>query len=211
MTEIDEFANDKEIQRIRKEQAAFEKMINESKEMIRQKFQMTDAIDSNLEGFWMMKSLTNAAVYETIKSETQFFQIEVSIVEYHSQYQVPRNSNSGDDFYFFGLLTTKKPFPATLAYPERIREKIADIFTKAEVDCLENKRFSWNFYVLTKEKERLQQTFSLLSLDELSTFDEMEFELKGNQCLFRNSRRPVSYNEAIEFCNLTEKMISVFG
>ena len=211
MTEIDDFANDKEIQRIRKERAAFEKMIEESKEIVSQKFQMKEHSESNLEEFWMMKSLANSTVCETIKSESQFFSLEVSIVEYYSQYRTPRSGNSGDDHYFFGLLTTKKHYPATLVYPEGIKEKIADIFTKAEIDSKESKKFSRKFYVLTEEKERLKQAFSFLSLDELARFGQMEFELKENLCLFRNSKKPVSHQEAIEFCKVAEKMIAVFG
>jgi hypothetical protein len=211
MTEIDDFANDKEIQRSRREQAAFEKMIEESKEIVRQKFQMKEASESNFEEFWMMKSMADSMVYETMKSESQFFSLEVSLVEYHTQYRTAKDSNSGEDYYFFGLLTTKKHYPATLVYPEGIKEKIADIFTKAEIDSKENKKFSRKFYVLTKEKETLQQSFSFLSLDELSEFGQMEFELKENLCLFRNSKKPVSHEEAIEFCKLTEKMIAIFG
>ena len=211
MTEIDDFDNDKEIQRIRKEQAEYEKMIGESKEVIRRKFRMEKVSDSVLDEFWMIRSLTAPAVYETIKSENQVSPFEVSIVEYHSQYRTPRSSNGGDDHYFFGLLTTKKPYPPTLVYPEGIKEKIANIFTKAEVDSKENKKFSRKFYVLTEEKERVQQAFSFLSLDELAQFGQLEFELKDNHCLFRNSRKPISNREAIQFCDLAEKMIAIFG
>jgi len=211
MTETDDFANDKEIQRARKEKAGFDKMMKDSIAIVKNRFQMKKTSRNKFKEFWMTKSLTITEVYETIKSENPFFPLEVSIIEYHSHYPVPRGHNEGEDYYFFGLLTTKKSYPATLIYPEKFSDKIADVFTRAELDIKENKKFSRNFYALTKEKDVLRQAFSLLSLNELSEFKNLEFELRENYCLFRNSRKPVSVNEAQRFCAAAEKLIRIFG
>ena len=211
MTETDDFANDKEIQRARKEKAEFDKMVKDSIAIVKNRFQMKKTSRNRFKEFWMIKSLTIKGVFETVKSDNPFYPLVVSIIEYHSHYPTARGYNAGDDYYFFGLLTTRKSYPATLIYPEKFSDKIADVFTRAELDLKENKKFSRNFYALTKEKDALRQAFSFLSLDELSEFKNLEFELRENYCLFRSSRKPVSLNEAQRFCAAAEKLIRIFG
>ena len=209
--ETDDFANDKEIQRARKEKASFDKMMKDSIAIVKTRFQMKKTYRNRFKVFWLTKSLTITEVHETMKSENPFYPLEVSIIKYHSNYPVPKGNNEGEDYYFFGLLTTKKSYPAALIHPEKFSDKIADVFTKAELDIKENRKFSRNFYALTKEKEVLRQAFSMLSLDELSEFKNLEFELREHYCLFRNSRKPVSINEAQGFCAVAEKLIQIFG
>lgn len=64
---------------------------------------------------------------------------------------------------------------------------------------------------MTEDKEGLHQLLQFKNFDPLTVFPDMELELSGNTALFRNSRKPVSVEEAITFCNLSKAVLDIFN
>ena len=58
MTETDDFANDKEIQRARKEKASFDKMMKDSIAIVKTRFQMKKAYRNRFKEFWLVADNT---------------------------------------------------------------------------------------------------------------------------------------------------------
>lgn len=63
---------------------------------------------------------------------------------------------------------------------------------------------------MTEDKEGLHQLLQFKNFDPLTVFPDMELELSSNTALFRNSRKPVSVEEAIIFCNLSKAVLDIF-
>jgi hypothetical protein len=61
--EIDEFENDKEVQKWRKEDAEFNKMIDDSVNIITSAFKATKSSHKNLKAFLLHKNITNPFVW----------------------------------------------------------------------------------------------------------------------------------------------------
>ncbi|MGN6440265.1 MAG: hypothetical protein ACTHMM_27315 [Agriterribacter sp.] len=91
-----------------------------------------------------------------------------------------------------------------------MKEKLVELILKNELDFNHSKKFSRRFYVLTEEKKRLADIFQLKDLDPLAAFPDVEIELRENKCLFRNSRKPISQLEAVQFCELAKLLIKTF-
>ncbi len=204
----DDFANDKEIQKIRAASKAYEQMIEDSFAVIRKELSMEPSSHINFKDFHMFKSL-GATITHSLKSVDNSKRVRVSLARYHSSFPVPRNDNSGDDQYLFGHISFTTQYPRTYIHKETIREKIEDLFLKRELDFSLSKKFSGKFQVLTENKNRLQTLFQVKNLDVLTDFPEMELELFNNAALFRCSRKPVSVEEATMFCNLANVLIKL--
>lgn len=89
--------------------------------------------------------------------------------------------------------------------------KLADLVLNNDLDFAHSKSFSKRFYVLTEDKKRLCDLLQFTDLDPLTTFPDMELELQENKCLFRSSRKPVSTEEAREFCALAKLLTKTFS
>jgi hypothetical protein len=157
----------------------------------------------------MFKSLS-ATLTHSMKSTIPNKELRVSLAEYYSAAPTAKSSNSGSDLYLFGLISFKTDYPRTYIHKETLKEKIEDLFLKRDVDFSNSKKFSRRFQVLTEDKKRLQDLLQFKKLDDLINFPEIEIELSNNTALFRNSRRPISIDEATEFCDLTRTLLSIF-
>jgi hypothetical protein len=205
----DDFANDKEIQKQREAIKAYEKMVEDSLTLISHELKVEDASHINFKGFHMFKSLS-ATLTHSMKSTIPNKELRVSLAEYYSAAPTAKSSNSGTDLYLFGLISFKTDYPRTYIHKETLKEKIEDLFLKRDVDFSNSKKFSRRFQVLTEDKKRLQDLLQFKKLDDLTNFPEIEIELSNNTALFRNSRRPISIDEATEFCDLTRTLLSIF-
>lgn len=133
------------------------------------------------------------------------------ILRYVTSVKVGRGRSTGEDFYLVGLATLKESYPHTLIYPETLKEKLADLFIKAEVDFTHSKKFSRRFYTLTKDEGMLRTLLYDKDLDALRKYKTLELELKGNLCFFRQNRKPFEKNEALVFCELSRAIHKAFG
>lgn len=205
----DDFADNKEIQRTRAERKAYEKLISDSLDVVRQELNAHDSSHLNFKGFHMFKPLT-ATVKQSVKSLVNDKDIRISLAEYHSAFPTAKDSNSGNDQYLFGHISLNTRYPRTYIHKETIKEKFEDIFFKRDVDFQRSKAFSRRFQVLTEEKYTLENLLATKKLDDLIQFPDMELEFLNNALLFRSSRKPISIEEAKTFCELAKVLCSMF-
>lgn len=206
----DDFADDPEIQKHRAEIKAYQKMIDDSLSLIGQRLQAEESSHINLKGFQMFKSKA-PFINVTMRSASAINELRVVLASYHSSYPTGRLSNSGSYQYVYGYFRLQAKYPPTYIQPETIREKIADLILKLDVDFADNKKFSRKFRVLTSDKDQLQRLLQYKELDQLVLFPEMELELNGDACLFRHSSKAISVEEAARFCDLTVKLYDVLN
>jgi hypothetical protein len=208
--EPDDFANDKEIQKARKEIKEMEQMVSQSIALICREFSMRHSFPPPLESFLISNSLEDASVTNSYRSTKAEYPISLLSVEYCSVARMGKYSSQGHDFYFFGLIEMAKEFPLTYISRETIREKLVDLFVKGDTDFPGSKKFSSAFHVVTRDKDKLRILLLNKALDELLAFPDMEAELNGNTCMFRVSRNPVSQKEAGKFVTLARIMTKLF-
>lgn len=206
----DDFANDKDIRAHRLQAETYQKMIEESVQIIKTKLGIKESAHRNLKTFSMFRNL-QPVIVESFGSCNNSGDITASLAQYKSSFPTARNSNSSTDLYLFGRLQLIKRYPKTYICRETIREKINDLFLRHETDFPEHRKFSRKFYVLTQNSDALKDLVRIKNLDELTAFPEMVVESHENICLFRNSRKPLSPKEATEFSELAISLIRILN
>ena len=205
----DDLADNKSVQEIRAARKAYEDMIEAATEVLRTQLNIKEGNDDKLDHFAMFKNI-EAYVVASLHSVSQPNAFSVSLINYSSSVNTARQSYSVEDDYLFGRIRTKHTYPRTYIHKETIKEKLLDLFLKQDLDFDHSKLFSKTFQVLTEDKGKLLELFQFMELDPLANFREMEIELSGNECLFRHSRKPVSPEEAQNFCNLAKALLAIF-
>ncbi len=205
----DDFVNDREIQKYRREREEHSKMIDDSLSTVISGLQLKKGSHVNLKGFTMFKNLV-ATLAESYHSTDEVSPLIISTATYHTSSRT-RAGGSGEDLYLFGRMKLKSKFPPTYVCRETVKEIIQDLLTKQETDFSEHKNFSKRFYVLTNDSHRLKQLLALKSMDELTAFRDMELEMQDEFLLFRHSRKPVSREEATKFVEFTKVLSKIFA
>lgn len=206
----DDFANDKEIQKIRREAKEYQERIDESLSIIKSELGIGEPAYENFENFSMFGNL-NATILDSYGTNNAPFKLLVFVAEYSTSYPVARGRNSGTDCYLFGYMDLIKQFPKTYICKETIREKISNLILRNETDFQDNKKFSRRFNVLTQDAKRLTDLLRFKDLDELTAFPNMEVEIHENACLFRNSRSSISPENAREFSMLAKTLTKILN
>jgi len=209
--EIDDFANDKEIQRLRKIRQEHDELIEECMAILIKEFSLEAALCTDIQSFFIYKSIESPEVIESFKSSTGHFDLEIYQVEYNWSSRVGRTNSSGTEQCFLGLLTLRKQYPHTCVFKETLQTIITDWFNNQDVDFREQKKFSRRFHVISQDRQKLEILLFNRPLDELAGFPEMEVELKDNQCLFKISGNPMSLNETKQFIHLAKKLPAILS
>lgn len=207
----DDFADDPEIRKERLRKKAYDEMLQECISIIQSSLFLESSGHKNLKSFFVFKNLTQPFLLASFTSNSPFLPLHVSIVQYHSSYHIARGNNAGSDDYLFGVLTLKHTYPKTMIVRETLREKIADLVTKNELDFAHAKKFSRKFYVLTEDKQKLSQLLDSKPLNELTAFPNMEAEISGASCLFRLSRNSISPKHSLQFTELAKILNKVLN
>jgi hypothetical protein len=205
----DDFANDKEIQKSRREAEAYNRLINESLAIVKDELGLRKSSHTNFKKFLMFKSLQPILI-DSFRAEQSPLPLVVSVAEYRSAFPTAKLHNSGSDLYLFGLIEYQKEFPKSYICRETIREKMVDLLTRQETDFKEHKKFSRSFHVMSQDGKRLTDLFQLKNMDELTAFPDMELEIHEHSCVFRNSRCSISIEEASDFAELAKSLVDVF-
>ncbi|MEO5562609.1 MAG: hypothetical protein ABIR18_04220 [Chitinophagaceae bacterium] len=206
---MDDFANDEEIIETRREKAEYEKMIRESGEQICREFSLEAADHSDLGSFVMFTTLEKGEITDSFCSANE--DLEVFFIEYYTTITSGRRVHSEPHHYIFGLLTLRKEYPLTYIFKETLKEKIADLFIKADVDIKDQKKFSRAFHMITKDKEKLMDLLFGKPMDDLGNFPDMEVEINGNNCLFRASLEPIEEDETAKFIAVTKLLMKLLA
>lgn len=201
----DDFIDDKEVQKLRKEREAYNKMVDQCLTILKQELTLTQSGHKNFKTFHMFKNLEPTTI-DTYTSSAFPCRVMVSIAQYGSSYPTGRVANAGIDNYLFGYIELRKEFPSTYVCKETMQQKIINLFVRNDVDFSDHKKFSNKFNVVTKDEKRLESLLRFKNMDHLSAFPELEIEIHGHDCLFRNSRRSISPREATEFSELAKML-----
>jgi len=207
----DDFANDAEILKHRRETEAYNKMIEECISILDREFNIKSSSHSDLHAFSLYNCLYEPKLIRSFEANSPIIELSIFIVRYFSSAHLARGSTGDYDNYLFGLLNFSRIFPKTIMVRETVREKIEDVFTKLEIDFPLAKSFSSRFYVVTESKEQLEQLIGNKPLDDLTAFPDMEVEIHGKLCLFRLSRNNISIEETKKFIELAKQLNRVLN
>lgn len=216
----DDFADDKDIQRLRAEAQRQKEMLDESMTVIAAAFNLREMDDDSydesndgwiesLEKFVIFNNLNGGikAAYSSVNEEDGMV---VVAVEHTTSYPTARNLNRGSNLCLLGMIPLRKSYPKTYICRETIREKIMDFFVRRETDLPEHKKFSGKFYLLTDDAVRLRTLLQFSPLDDLVKFPDLELEIQGEFCLFRHSGSEVWKEEAENHVELTKALQRIF-
>lgn len=210
-TENDDFADDREIQQMRKERAEQEKLLNDCKTLVWSNLGLEETEDftdiSNSEITKPMH-ITEVFSYTDVEYSNS---LEVLFCEYNWTVEAVKNSGSGSDWSIIGLLHLNKDYPLTYIYRETLRERIVNWFTKGDVDFIDSKRFSSKFHVVTKDEDKLKMLLYNKPLDELIKHPDIEIEINSNKCVLRVSKKPLSLVLAQDFCDAIKLLKRIFS
>ncbi len=205
----DDFANDKEMQKIRKEQEAFDQMMKESISIVADAFNAKRSSHKNLKHFLLHKSVSIPFVSDSYLGSWKNRAVYFCVFEYESSVHAGKLHSSGSNYYFAAMIELNKPYPHTLAQPETLAIKLENLVTKLDVDFKHAKKFSRKFHVITKDAHALENLFITKDLDQLAQHAGAEFELLDRQCYFRANRKPVSIAEAEKFVAVAKTFLEI--
>lgn len=206
----DDFAGDPDIQKAREAERAYRAMVDRSFELLAGRLKLEDAEPEALEALPLLGQL-EAQVDSGLGPVAAGGRLHVALVTYHSGISTGKVRNEGTEQYLFGHLTLERPYPTTTIVRESLRERISNLFVRAELDFPQSRKFCRTFYVLTEDRQRLGSLWQLKDLDVLAGFREMEVWIKGQECLFRVSRRPVSEKEAEQLAELSSVLSGILS
>lgn len=125
-TEQDDFANDKEIQRLRRIQKEHEEMISECVKIVTEEFSLEPGSGTETDSFLLFKAFDSPDTGDSFLSKDESFELEIYLVEYRWSLNAGKIHSSGREECFLGLLRLRKQYPVTCIFKETIREKITD-------------------------------------------------------------------------------------
>jgi hypothetical protein len=209
-TTYDDFKNDPDIQKIRKQLAEYLLTIKECTSLVKTAFTAKKSSRKNLKGFLLYQSIDKPRVIESFAGQWNNKNIYISTIEYYTSVQAGRVRSAGNDHYLLGVVTLTHKYPHVIIQPEILKLKIENLVTKMDVDFRHARWFSFLFYVVTKDKALLKDIFEMKELNRLTKFIDAEIEIIGTQCFFRVSRTAISSKETKKFIELGKILAEVF-
>jgi hypothetical protein len=118
------------------------------------------------------------------------------------------NSANFNNIQLWAVLTTNNNYEHTLLRCESIKNKIIDFFIKQDIDYIEDKEFSNNFYIMSNNSETAKNYFSEEMRKAILKFKDSKIiiELKGDKIYVgteNNFQEDASLlNNIVEFFNV---------
>lgn len=207
----DDFAGDKEIQRMRRMEADYAKLLDDCVRITSEGLSLEPANHEDIGAFEIFKSIPSPLFIDAYAS-TRDGLLQASFIEYQWVHQSGKDGKStGINHCLVGLLELRKSYPLTYIYKETFRDRLVDWFVKGDIDFKDQKKFSNHFHVVSKDRERLSQLLWSKPLDDFLAFPDMLIEVNGNRCVFRVSQEPLSEEEARQFVGLAGTIRNIFG
>lgn len=208
--EQNDWENDKEIMKLRKEKAAHEQKITDSIAVVKEALNAKETIEKEPSSFFLYSSIPGAFVNASYLGEWNGKKVYFGSFEYHTSITAGRARSEGRDAYFFGVISLKEAYPHIVIKPELLALKIEDLFTKMDVDFKHARLFSFLYYVITKDKNALEFKFRSKELNRIARFLNAEIEFIGYECFFRVNRKAINLKEAERFVKLAKVLAEVF-
>lgn len=206
--EGDDFANDKEIQRLRKIDADYRKLLDDCMRIVSQKLNLEEGVAEDISPFALIQSLREADVYSSFCSNGAL-PLQACLLQHKWVVHGKYGNRTGIDTNIVGLLTLKKEYPVTYIYKETLADKISDWFAKTDVDLKDCKRFSSCFHMVTQDKEKLKLLLLNKPMDDLARYPDAAIEIKGYKCLFKVSNDDISEEQAEKFTGLAQTLCRI--
>ncbi len=183
-----DFDNDEDVKQYREQLKAEQKEIDDSIKILQHQLNLTATNEDFPKQFCLLKTAVAPELYPgydiSFANNSPALPLKVFIIESIYTSHRGRRTATVSENYFVGLLNLKTTYPYTVIKPERLEDKIQDLFTHAELDFAESKKFSNAFYVLTKDKDLLTTILSHKNLEALAEMKDLVLEIIDNQCLF---------------------------
>lgn len=210
--EDDPFADDEDVLAYRKEQAEYDEMLNECSVIFCKEFNLAETEEGpEISSFEIPKSLEKINTIYFFGSSDRDNTLTILLAEFQWFHNSPKFRSEDSDHCLFGYINLNKEFPQTFIYKETVKERIVNWFVKGDIDFKEHKKFSRNFHVVTKDKEKLTFLIGNKPLDILLPFPDMQIEISGTKCMFRVSQNTISIEETNQFVLLTKAMLKIFS
>lgn len=87
--------------------------------------------------------------------------------------------------FLFALIISDNILGESLIIKETFSHKISELFHKIEIDFKENKKFSSQYYCLSKNESHFRSVMNDEMMKYLSTVQNTDFEFNGKACLVR--------------------------
>lgn len=206
----DDFAADKEIQRLRRIEADEAAFLDDCVRIVSEGLSLEPADHEDITAFELFRSIPSPLSIDSYAAAHNGL-LQASLIEYQWVHQGGKGGRStGTDHCLVGLQELNKSYPLTYIYKETFRDRLVDWFVKGDVDFKHQKKFSRSFHVVSKDKEKLSQLLWNKRLDDFLAFPNMLIEINGNRCVFRVSPEAVSEEEARQFVELAETIRKIF-
>lgn len=169
------------------------------------KFEVTNTNKPSINGFYSIISKRNPWHFSAWKVNQDVRSFKLCLIKYESSYTSARfmggSTNWDTNAYFFGHISLKKDFGKSLIRPETFHDKISELFVPIEVDFKEHPLFSFNYYVIAEDKEKLQNAFPYEFFKFMENIKGLQLEFLNHQCLFRLSKA-INPKEGIQLCSI---------
>lgn len=111
----------------------------------------------------------------------------------------------------YGYTELSKEGGHVMVRPERLSDKIVDIFTKRELDFDSHPQFSRKYYVLTRNKALTDRMFTYELLDRINQFKKIFVEICDERLLitYNTEMPPESVIELVEFIKDADSLLKV--
>ena len=211
--EMEIFDDDEEVQELRKMDDAYYAMVEKCSNILKQEFSLEETEQGpdifSFEIFKPVANLVNDIIF--YKSDSKSLSLIVALVTYHCPNRDKSESGTGEDDCLYGHITFNKEFPVTFIYKEKFRDRLVDWFVKGDVDFKGHTQFSRSFHLVTKDRDKLNFLLENKPLDKLTSYPDLEIEISGYSCFFRESNDTISTLQTTRFAQLTKLMFQIFS
>jgi hypothetical protein len=143
-----------------------------------------DEFKNTLIDFELLKGSDNIDllnVYKLKSSAQNVYLINTNA--FYSWFGTKGGKHTRNDFCLIGYFETKNLLEHILIRPETIGDKVADFFTKAEIDFDSNPKFSRKYYMLSDNKELTKKNISSSFLSVIEDQDDLHVEINNNKAI----------------------------
>jgi len=114
--------------------------------------------------------------------------------------------------YWIGIIKTKNYYPHTFIRPEKLIDKLVNLFTLVDIKVPYKESFNSKYYVASDKTVKLISSLSDSIIDYLTELENITLELKGNTCIYRLDNKPINEAQTKKYIDigfrLTKKMQS---
>lgn len=199
------FADDTERAVQRKEEIEREESINQLVESLCRQLALEESEDlPELSGLSLNPSAINADEVKCFSTSNINPRLSVLVCYYDTLETIYY-----DDATLLGVIEFSTLYPATSLRKEEVSDKLADIFSKADIDFKEQKLFSKTFHLVSSDREFIMQKWEGKPLDMLADFPSLELVIEERQCVFRCFINNIDQDKVDAFVKLSTLLLKI--